>query len=83
MLKLTLKKFKLIDIIKKETNTFIRTPAPSEACELDSMYLLADWLYWASLNNLVSQERYKTLSTYLSAIPSVGKYFNQLNYVSK
>ena len=44
MLKLTLKNLKLFDNLNKETNTFIRTPEPSEVCELDSMYLLADWL---------------------------------------
>jgi hypothetical protein len=79
MLKLSLKNLKLFDIINKESNTFIRTPEPSEAGELDSMYLLADWLYWASLNNLVSQERYINLSTYLNTIPSVGEYFKMLS----
>jgi hypothetical protein len=79
MLKLSLKNLKLFDIINKESNTFIRTPEPSEAGELGSMYLLADWLYWASLNNLVSQERYINLSTYLSTIPSVGEYFKMLS----
>ena len=73
MLKLTLKNLKLFDIINKETNKFIRTPEPSEACELESMYLLADWLYWASINNLVSQERYIELSKYLNTIPTVGE----------
>ena len=73
MLKLSLKNLKLFDNINKETNSFIRTPEPSEVCELDSMYLLADWLYWASKNNLVSQERYKNLSEYLNTIPSVGE----------
>ena len=72
MLKLSLKNLKLFDNINKETNSFIRTPEPSEVCELDSMYLLADWLHWASQNNLVSQERYKNLSEYLNTIPSVG-----------
>ena len=60
MLKLTLKNLKLFDSTNTDTNTFIRTPEPSEACELESIYLLADRLYWASLHNLVSQERYKT-----------------------
>ena len=62
MLKLTLKNLQLCDEINKETNSFIRTPEPSEACELDAMHLLAGWLYWASHNNLVSQERYTNLS---------------------
>ena len=56
MLKLSLKT--LFDNNNKETTTFIRTPEPYEVCELDSMYVLADGLYWASENNLVSQERY-------------------------
>ena len=34
MLKLTLTESKLLDIINEETQTFIRTPEPSEACEL-------------------------------------------------
>ena len=79
MLKLTLKNLQLFDIINKESNTFIRTPEPSEACELESMYLLADWLHWASKNNLVSQERYIELSKYFNTIPSVGEYFKVLS----
>ena len=62
MIKFTLTNLKLFDNINTETNTFIRTPEPSEVCELDSMYLLADWLYWASQNSLVSQERCLNLS---------------------
>ena len=83
MLMLNLKKLKLFDTINKETNTFIRTPEPSEAGELESMHLLADWLYWASLNNLVIQERYNKLSEQLNTIPSVGEYFEHLNYMIK
>ncbi len=40
MLKLSLKNLKLFDNINKDTNNFIRTPEPSEVCELDSMYVL-------------------------------------------
>ena len=69
MLKLSLNNVKLFDNINKETYIFIRTPEPSEVCELDSMYLLAGWLYWASQNNLVSQERYINFSKYLNTIP--------------
>ena len=79
MLKLSLKNLKLFDIMNKETNTCIRTPEPSAACELDSMYLLADWTYWASHNNLVSQERYINLSKYVTTIPAVGEYFRMLS----
>ena len=44
MLKLSLKNLKLFDNMNKETNTCIGTPEPSEACELDTMCLLVDWL---------------------------------------
>ena len=80
MLKLTLKNLKVFDNINKETNNFIRTPEPSEVCELDSMYLLADWLVWASQNNLINQERYTNLSNYLNTIPSVGEYLRFISY---
>ena len=79
MSKLTLKDLKLSDTINSETNTFIRPPAPSEAYELESMCLLDDWLHWASLNNLVSQARYISLSSYLDTIPSVGEYVRILS----
>ena len=64
MSKLSLKSLELYDNINTETTTCIRTPEPSEACELGSMYLLYDLLWRASLNNLVSQERCKQLSEY-------------------
>ena len=80
MLKLTLKNLKVFDNINKETNNFIRTPEPSEVCELDSMYLLADWLVWAYQNNLINQERYTNLSTYLHTIPSVGEYLSFISH---
>ena len=74
MLNFVRKHLQLFGIIDKESNTFVGTPEPSEACELESMYLLADWLHWAYLNNLVTQERYIDLSTYLNTIPSVGDH---------
>ena len=42
MSKLTFNNLKLFDISNKQSNTFIRTPEPTELCELDSMYMLAD-----------------------------------------
>ena len=66
-------------MINKETNTVVRTPEPSEAGELESMYVLADWLYWASNDNLVNQDRYIELSKYFNTIPSVGEYFRMLS----
>ena len=44
MLKLPMKHLKLFDNSNKESNSFIRTPEPSEVCELDSMGVLANWL---------------------------------------
>jgi hypothetical protein len=74
MFTLTIKSLKLFDIINKQSNTFNRTPEPTEIGELESMYISADWLYYASLNSLVSQERYISLSNYLDTIPVNGKY---------
>jgi hypothetical protein len=82
MSKVTFKNLKLFDIINKQSHTFIRTPEPSELCELDSMYILADWLYYAYCNNLVSQERYINLSNYLDTIPIIGKYHRNLFLVN-
>ena len=78
MSNLTFKNLRTFDIINKESDTFIRTPEPTEICELDSMYLLADWLYYASLHKLVTQERYINLSNYLDTIPIIGKYHRNL-----
>ena len=78
MSNLTFKNLKIFDIINTESHTFIRTPEPTEICELDSMYILADWLYYASQNNIVSQERYINLSNYLDTIPVIGLYFHSL-----
>jgi hypothetical protein len=78
MSKLTFKNLKLFDIINNENLTFIRTPEPTELGELDSMYILADWLYDAYCNNLISQERYINLSNYLDTIPIIGKYHRNL-----
>ena len=66
-------------ILIKKLITAWETPEPSEVCELDSMYILADWLYGASLNNLVSQERYNKLSIYFNTLPSVSEYFRMLS----
>ena len=79
MSKLTFKNLKIFDIINKESNTFIRTPEPTELGELDSMYILADWLYDASENNMVSQERYINLSKFLNSIPIISMYFRNLS----
>jgi hypothetical protein len=78
MSKLTLKNLKLFDVLITQSNTCIRTSEPTELGEVDSMYILADWLYWASLNNMVSQERYINLSTDLDTIPVTGEYHRNI-----
>ena len=78
MSKLTCKNLKLFDILNKQSNTFSRTPEPTELCELDSMMILADWLYSASRDNVISQERYINFTNYLDTIPSIGEYHRNL-----
>ena len=74
MSKLTFNTSKIVDILNKRSNTFIRTPEPTELCELDSVTMLADWLYSASRDNVFSQETFIHLSNYLDTIPSIGEY---------
>ena len=73
MSNLTFNNSKIFDTLTKETGTIVRNPEPSELCELDSMYILADWLYYASQTTMVSQELHIHLSTYLDTIPVIGK----------
>ena len=75
---LTLNSFPLFDLSHKQSNTCIRTPEPTELCELYSMYILADWLYYASQNTIISQDIYLKLPTYLDTTPSIGKYHRNL-----
>ena len=78
MSNLTFKNLKIFDIINKESDTIIRTPEPTEICELDSLYILADWLNDAHFNNIISQERYINLSKFLDTIPIVNLYYRNL-----
>ena len=78
MSNLTFNKLKIFDIINKESDTIIRTPEPTEICELDSLYILADWLYDAHFNNIISQERYINLSKFLDTIPIINLYFRNI-----
>ena len=73
MSQLTFNNLNMFDILNKQSITCIRTPEATELCELDSMYRLADWLYYASRNIMVSQDIYIHLSTYLDTIPIIGK----------
>ena len=70
MSKLTSTKLQLFDILNKQSNTFIRTPEPTELCALDSMYILADWLYYAYLNHMVSQEIFIYIYIYMYQLMS-------------
>lgn len=79
MSNLTFKNLKIFDIINKESDTIIRTPEPTELGELDSMYILADWLYDAHFNNIISQERYINLFKYLDTIPIINLYYRNLS----
>ena len=51
--------FKNIQIFEKlnEEGRFIQTPEPSEfeevEAELNSLYVMADWLYWVSKNKKI------------------------------
>ena len=78
MSNLTFNNLKIFDIINKESDTIIRTPEPTELGELDSMYILADWLYDSHFNNIISQERYINLSKYLDTIPIINLYYRNL-----
>ena len=82
MSKLTFKNLELFDLHIKESYTIIRTPDPTELCELDSRMILADWLYSVSLDNISSQERYINLSNYLDTIPSIGEYHRNMFYIN-
>jgi hypothetical protein len=74
----TFNMLKLFYILDQQSITFTRTPEPTYICELCSMYIISDRLYWASLDNLVSNEGYINLSTYLDTIPAIGKYHRNL-----
>ena len=81
MSKLTFKNLNLFDILSKQHSTLIRTPEPTELCELDSVMILADWLDSAPRDNVISQELYIYIyiyiyiySKYLDTIPIIGEY---------
>ena len=65
MSKLTLKNLNLFDILSKQHSTLIRTPEPTELCELDSVMILADWLDSAPRDNVISQELYIEIYIYI------------------
>ena len=62
-----------------EEGRFIQTPEPSEyelvGSELKSLYIMADWLLWASKNNKINNVRYVAMADYFDTIPVIGTYF--------
>jgi hypothetical protein len=79
--KLTLKNIQISEKLNKD-GRFIHTPEPSEVDEIEhelkSMYLLADWVYWASKYNKITNKRYYAFAIYFDTLPTVGEYFRQL-----
>ena len=76
--KLTFKNLSILDLVNSQGN-YTRTPEGSEVDELDLMYELAEWCFWAGRNNLITKERYTNLAKYFNSIPSVGEYFRNLS----
>jgi len=73
--------FNNIQIFEKlnEEGRFIQTPEPSEyeevESELKSLYIMADWLLWASNNNKINNKIHVAMADYLCTIPVIGTYF--------
>ena len=70
--KLTFKNLSVLDLVNSQGN-YTRTPEGSEVDELELMYELAEWCFWAGRTNLVTKERYTNLANYFNIIPSVGE----------
>ena len=75
---LTFKNLSILDLVNSQ-GTYTRTPEGSEVDELESMYLLVEWLTWAQKNHLLDDKRYLALSCYLNTIPTVGEYLRSLS----
>ena len=76
---LTFKNLSVFNLVDNADGKYTRTPEGSELDELESMYLLVEWLVWAQKNQLVDNKRYLSLSCYLNTIPSVGEYLKNLS----
>jgi hypothetical protein len=75
----TFQSLRIFNLVDSRSGNFTRTPEGSEVDELESMYLLAEWLAWAQTNHLLTNKRYVELSCYLDTIPTVGEYFRILS----
>jgi hypothetical protein len=76
---LTFESLRIFNLVDTRSGHLTRTPEASEVDELESLYLLAEWLAWAQKKQLVSCARYLELSCYLDTIPTVGGYFRILS----
>jgi hypothetical protein len=76
---LTFKNLKIFNLVDNDSGHLTRTPEASEVDELDSLYLLVEWLAWALKSQLLTDKRYVELSGYLHTIPSVGEYLRVLS----
>ncbi len=72
--KLTMKNLRIFNHLNSE-GCVIRTPEPSEVCELDSRYRLAYWLCNAAKDKTVSKKQYLRHADYLDEVPLVSDYF--------
>jgi hypothetical protein len=76
---LTFKNLSIFNLVDKDSGHLTRTPEASEADELESMYLLVEWLAWALKSQLLTEKRFVELSWYLHTIPTVGEYLRVLS----
>ncbi len=78
---LRLKNIQISEKLNKD-GRFIQTPEPSEVDEVEqdlkSMYHMCHWLYWASINNKVSNKKYIAMAEYFDTMPLVGEYFRYI-----
>ena len=76
---LTFQILRIFNLVDSRSGNYTRTPEGSEVDELESMYLLAEWLAWAQKNQLLDNKRYLELSCFLNTIPTVGEYLRILS----
>ena len=79
--KLTFENIQIFETLNEE-GRFIQTTEPSEfeevESELNSLYIMADWLYWVSKNTKISKKLYIAMAEYFDTIPVIGTYFRHL-----
>jgi hypothetical protein len=75
----TFQSLRIFNLVDSRSGNFTRWPEGSEVDELESTYLLAEWLAWAQKNQLIANNRYVELSCYLDTMPTVGGYARLLS----